>query len=364
VAYSPSAPRFIWVVFDEWDHYLTFEHRPAGLELPELDRFRAEAFDADTAYSPAINTNEALPSLMSGRIVKQGERSGPSDMVLTFADTGNTALWSTLPNVFQRARPLGVNTAMIGYHHPYSRIVGRYVTESYSLSNVTLHQEPVYWRDTHGFRRLYLEVEESLIRIPMVMHYLHMFNQRRQKRAFRIAYIAVHDRALKLAARPDLGLLMIHLPIPHPPGIYDRGRRQVTTENHASYVDNLALLDVTLGELRKVMESQGQWDKSFVLLTSDHPLRAWEGEEYLVMIPSPKQPRIPFLLKLPGRQTHLSYEPPFNTVLTQELVLAALRGELREPGDVARWLDANRLRYPTTPIMQAPPPAAQAAAAH
>ena len=35
---GPHAPRFIWLLFDEMDQRLAFERRPAGLELPELDR--------------------------------------------------------------------------------------------------------------------------------------------------------------------------------------------------------------------------------------------------------------------------------------------------------------------------------------
>jgi len=41
-----GAPHVLWLLFDEWDESLTYRHRPANLELPELDRFRSHAFDA------------------------------------------------------------------------------------------------------------------------------------------------------------------------------------------------------------------------------------------------------------------------------------------------------------------------------
>jgi hypothetical protein len=36
------------------------------------------------------------------------------------------------------------------------------------------------------------------------------------------------------------------------------------------------------------------------------------------------------------------YQPSFNTVLSQDLLLALLRGELSAPPDVTAWLDRHR----------------------
>jgi len=61
-----GAPRLIWILFDEWDRALTFGNRPAGLSLPEIDRFRAEAFDASRVYPPSRLTLVSVPSLLTG----------------------------------------------------------------------------------------------------------------------------------------------------------------------------------------------------------------------------------------------------------------------------------------------------------
>ena len=52
--------------------------------------------------------------------------------------------------------------------------------------------------------------------------------------------------------------------------------------------------------------------------------------------------RIPFLLKLPRQHEQLTYKAGFNTVLTHDLVLALMRGEVSDPRGVAAWLDRNR----------------------
>jgi hypothetical protein len=48
---------------------------------------------------------------------------------------------------------------------------------------------------------------------------------------------------------------------------------------------------------------------------------------------------VPFLLKLAGQTTRLDYNRRFNTVMTHDLILSILRGELQDPESVARWLD-------------------------
>jgi len=61
LATTQPAPRFVWVIFDEWDQYLTFQNRDAGLALPEIDRFRSQSLHGETVFSPAHDTEESLP---------------------------------------------------------------------------------------------------------------------------------------------------------------------------------------------------------------------------------------------------------------------------------------------------------------
>ncbi|MGH9655654.1 MAG: hypothetical protein ACRD6B_19585, partial [Bryobacteraceae bacterium] len=53
------------------------------------------------------------------------------------------------------------------------------------------------------------------------------------------------------------------------------------------------------------------------------------------------QPYIPFILKMPGQQTGIEYHRPFNSVLSANLLLAALQGQIRTPAQAVQWLDAH-----------------------
>ena len=345
LATAQPAPRFVWIIFDEWDQYLTFQDRAAGLALREIDRFRSQSLYGETVFPPAHDTQESLPSLVTGRIVETTRRTAPNELLLTYAGTNQTVPWSQQPNIFQDVRKLGVNAALTGFFHPYPRVLGNDVVESSSISSLTLYQEPSFWNDVHGLNKVYRMAESPLHRVPLIAR-SGLIDDWRSRQTFKVAYLDILDHALRLAKRPEIGLALLHMPVPHPPAIYDRKQGELTAENrHGSYTDNLALADVTLGQLRAAMEASGQWDNSFVLLTSDHPLRG----------KGPKHPWIPFLLKTPGQKEGLAYQQPFNSVLTHDLILAVVHGELHNPQDVSKWLDQARLRYPTTPVKQPPP---------
>ncbi len=52
--------------------------------------------------------------------------------------------------------------------------------------------------------------------------------------------------------------------------------------------------------------------------------------------------RVPFMLKIAGASQGLNYEPAFNTVLSQDLLLELLSGKITTEEDVIRWLDQHR----------------------
>jgi len=133
---------------------------------------------------------------------------------------------------------------------------------------------------------------------------------------------------------------VVHLPVPHAPHAYNRRTGEFTLGNApiAGYVDSLALLDRTIGEIRRDMENAGTWDSTTVLFTTDHPYRE------AMQLDGKSDPRIPYILKLAGQKEGVEYAPQFNTVLTADLLMAVLRGEIADTESAAAWLDRNRQR--------------------
>ena len=94
----------------------------------------------------------------------------------------------------------------------------------------------------------------------------------------------------------------------------------------------MVLADSLLGEIRTEMTRARAWDDGTVLITSDHPSRQsrhLDGKE---------DPRVPFLLKLPGHTAPLIYDRPLRTLVTRALLDAVSRGEVTTAAGAAEWL--------------------------
>ena len=342
-----SAPRVLWLLFDEMDQRMTFSSRPATLQLPELDRLRNQTIYASNAYPPADFTLMSVPALINGQLISKAKPTNPSELMITFADAKEPVSWGSQPNIFSKAREAGFNTALTGYYFPYSRIIGE------SLNNC-------FWRipETLTLRESMFDQIESLINTIPLAHYLPthfgIINNRktmqsRERRRFLDSYLGILEAARKVAIDPDVGLILVHLPVPHPPGIYDRHKSDFELDGESSYLDSLQLADRSLGELRRVMEDAGIWENTIVLVTSDHwwrdylwrSLQIWSSEDENIM-PGDDDNRVPFLLKLANQNQAVTYDGKFNTVLIHDLILALLREEVSGPDSVVSWLGGHR----------------------
>jgi hypothetical protein len=352
--------RVVWLIFDEMDFRLSFVDRPSAVQLPAFDQLRDQAVFADNAYPPGGATDLSLPSLITGRLISWNHRTAPNEMMLTFADNNERAGWSTQPNVFSKARAMGFNTALDGWYHPYCRIIGDSLTRCYweSPGIRFLPDKDVATLLTHSSQ---VSVSDSMLRIgeaaliPEPVRVLTAPWEGNTWRRFTIEnFTNIHREALTLVTDPRLDLIFIHYPIPHPPGIYDKSSHDFSLSSTSGYLDSLELADRTLAELQRAMEKAGLWDATTLIVSSDHRLRAdrlWQHhvmwspsftKEDVAVFNRTDDERVPFILKLPHETKGLEYQAPFNTVLTSDLVLAILKGDISGEADVGKWLDQHR----------------------
>jgi hypothetical protein len=159
-------------------------------------------------------------------------------------------------------------------------------------------------------------------------------------------YETIKTKSLELAADERIGLLVSHLPIPHLGGLYDRSSGQFGPATESStnwgeqYLGNLVLVDRVLGEFRTRMSSAGLWDKSSIIITSDHWLRNSTANG------GKTDYRVPLLIKMPKPTQGVAYSSSVNNLLLYEFSLAVLRGEVTNSADVVRWMDENRSKIP------------------
>jgi len=341
-------PRVLWVIFDEMSSELAFGRRPPELELPEFDRLQDVALSAANAYPPAGRTMQSIPALLTGQLVAAAKPAGPDELQLTFAGQSAPVAWSRQQDIFSVARAIRLNSAVVGWYHPYCRVLGDRLTRCFWQPASQLTNPEKF-----GVARMMLVQDAGALQLLPFTGRLRewILNKTPDYRTPHLGdYLVLVDRAAELAADSDVKLAFVHLPVPHPPFIYDRKRGVWDTTGELSYLDNLALADRALGQLRRAMEQAGTWDTTTVVISSDH----WWRTEYWDMrkpIWSPADDpyrgegadhRIPFLIKLAGQKTGTRYQAPFNTVLTHDLILDVLNGKVSGADQVTTWLDTHR----------------------
>ncbi|MGH9719544.1 MAG: sulfatase-like hydrolase/transferase [Bryobacteraceae bacterium] len=324
-----AAGRLLWVVFDEWDQRLTFVDRDSTLQLPELDRFRAEALYAANVYPPGAETLFSMSAYVTGRVVSHAVVDGPNELLVNYGDGEQRARWSAQPNVFQHAQKLGFRTELAGWYHPYCRVIG-------SSINACDWREMAMQHNSMGdtFTELLPNQTRSLFETTLFSVFGQSLAGRHQVRAYQDLF----SQSLRAAGDREIGFALLHLPIPHAPHVYDMTTGTFTKRNSPirAYLDSLALTDRSVGELRRALEASGLWDSTTILLTSDHAYR--EASE----VDGKSDKRVPFLLKLAGQRGGLEFSGTFNAVLAHDLVLAILRREVTTADAASVWLESRR----------------------
>ena len=354
-----SNRRIFWVIFDEMDFRLSFIDRPATLELPEFDRLRQESIFAENAYPPGSDTETSLPALINGRRVSRVNRISPNELMLASGANDKVEPWSTLPNVFSRARTMNLNTGLIGWYHPYCRVIGSSLTQcSWEPASLLLLRNSQIADLISSSQNItvfgsMLRVAGSLLFPEIVRIVIPGENPDVWRYHFLQEFKSIHQKSLEAAIEPTLDLVLVHYPIPHPPGFYDRYKHDFSFSSSSAYLDNLSLADRVVRELRSQMVQANVWDSTTILISSDHRLRAdrWQihpfwkpsftNEDALVRNSS-RDDRVPFILKLAGENQGLVYQPKFDTSLSQDLLLAVLSGKVSRNQDVVSWLDRQR----------------------
>lgn len=344
VSQSTNLPRVVWIVFDEMSYDLAFSKRPPGVALEAFDNLRSQSLQASNAYPPASYTLVSMPALITGRLISAARPTGPAELQIRYDGTEQFASLGAQENIFTAARGMGANVALVGWYLPYDRLFGD------SLNDCRA-------KDTHGLslsENMFLHLKALLSWAPKSWSYDNAFEGKRarwRRRALRDGFIELLTDAKNVAADSRFALTLIHLPVPHPPGLYKRDSGAYDAEGESSYLDNLALADRALGEIRQAMEAAGLWQEATVLVTSDHWWRthiwrdgfSWTQEDdQAAAVEAANSVRVPFLLKLPDQQLPVVYEPPFNTVLTHDLLLSILRRDIRTAEEAKNWLERNR----------------------
>jgi hypothetical protein len=341
-------PRVIWILLDELSYQQVYGHRFPGLELAAFDALASEATVFTHTIPAGSMTEIILPSLLTGGPIDE-IRLSPNGRLFSIRNA-KTEAWQRFDEhdtVFQDALNLHYRTAVAGWYNPYCRILPDVLDHcfwSYDISakNTMAPEAPLqsnlmqpwihFFRDSIGYRVASL--------------FLHISGQNDIDGEQHISdYVALAKAADEILEDESAGFALIHMPIPHPNGIYDR-RTDRFTLTHSNYLDNVALADKFLRHVRSKLEQSGQWDASTIVITADHSWRTkygwrnmpeWTKGKEIASQGGQFDDRPAYIVKLAEQHTGARVDVPFAAVNTRSLFDALLAQKIRSKEELSEW---------------------------
>lgn len=353
LASAPHKPRVIWIVFDEMSYEQVFVSRYPGIRLPNLDQFAQQAAIFSHVIPAGKYTDVILPSLISGipddsiRASSDGQHVYLRQSVGTAGDQLHWIELVPSKTVFAQAKSLGYRPAIVGWYNPYCRLLAEETASCFWTGQTELTAMfPAHnIRDNlfHPAVRLLSEIPEFLF-----AHHVRSIDQITEAQLHINDYTTIYMAADKVLANPGLDFVLLHLPIPHPNGIYDRYTGSLTT-GRSTYLDNLVLADNYLGHVHEMLQRQGEWDEDTILITGDHSWRTkllwnndprWSPEEQKASHNGQFDDRPLYAIKLPHQQKGITVATPFQALKTRSLLDSLLKQSLHTQDQLGLWVQS------------------------
>lgn len=345
-------PRILWIVMDELSFLQTYAHRYPGLQLPAFDSMAAQSADFTHVAPAGAWTQVVLPSLFEGKLATAMESSPGGQLLLKDARSGKWQRFDQHDTVFQDALDNDYRTSVAGWFNPYCRIAPAVLDDCYWTYDFVLQNGMSL---SGSFRSNLRNSSAVLIEMfigggafnQMLSRWLPIPHMHDRERALHITeFRELYKRADEVLYDRAADFALLHLPIPHPPGIYDRATGHLST-GESTYIDNLALADKYLAHIQQVLKETGQWDSSTVIVMGDHGWRTkmiWEGssdwtaEEQRASRGGKFDRRPVYLVKLPNEHSGVRIDAPFQAVRTRSLLDALMAGTIRSDDDLQQWV--------------------------
>jgi hypothetical protein len=348
---STTRHRVIWILFDELSQDQVYGHRYPGLGLPAFDQLADRSVVFTHVIPAGIMTERAIPSLFSGlpaddiRVSEEGQLRA-----LHNPATGVWQPFNQYTTVFQDARLANHATGVVGWMNPYCRLLPRVLDRCfwiYRSSETEYLQSDRGWkaqmmspfRFVASYLSDFLRLRIGPVQLGMTGPEMHIAD-----------YVEIRDETDKLLSDPSIDFVFLHLPVPHPEGIYDRKRMTFATTG-SSYLDNLVLTDQCLAHIRLLLEKQHQWDSSTVVVMGDHSWRTaltwkrspnWTPEEEQASHGGQFDDRPGFIVKMPMQQIALQVDTPFPAVQTRALLDEIFENKVETATELKSWAETQR----------------------
>lgn len=336
VAASSQPRRIVWLLFDELSYKLTFESS-AVQDMPYLHALAADSTLFANMHPIGFRTDKIGPSILTDQVIDQIKATRQGELLVK--EDGKPA-WERFDpgkSIFSLAYSAGWNPAVDGWYNPYCRLFRDELTACSWQPAIHSYIEA----EAIGASKDHSAFANALI-IP-ASFVSRLFLRQSPDKLVRLQniddYRAVMSNASAFIQNPKLHFIFVHLPVPHPPGIYDRKTHHLRPGGN--YLDNLVLADDTLGELMREIAATPWANETTLIVSSDHSWRLplWEnGPDWTPEEESVSQGRFDqrpvFLVHFPGQTAPVKITAPVSELLEHDLIAKMLEGQIKSAEDM------------------------------
>lgn len=338
---SHAYKRIVWILFDELSYNLVYDHPPQGIDFPNFRVLRSKSTSFSSVVPAGFSTDRIIPSLLTGKEIK--DIVSDSQGMLFYADPAQHSWQALEPSqtLFGLAHSDGWSPGIVGWYNPYCRIFRAELTACWWGPGVTarIPAEVVGASEEHP------AIVNAMVLIPAFL-----FNPGADKSEMigprRANFLELVARARHLIRDHSIHFVFLHMPVPHPPGFYDRRTHKLC--ECGNYLDNLVLADDTLATLMHDIDQTPEKDQTTVIVSSDHSWRAplWRGSDGW----TPEEENISnglfdqrpvFLVHFPGQISASDVSSPVSELLEHDVIAAMLQGKLQAPQDLLAFAEAR-----------------------
>jgi Sulfatase len=338
---SSVQPRIVWILMDELSYDQVFEHRPSGLTFPNFEQFAQHSTTFSDLQPTGYHTEEVIPGLLLGQPVADVEHTYGKPFRFRNVNRGPWHPYDPSRTIFGEARQLGWTTGLAGWYNPYCRFLRGVLDRcswQFSDEYPGLPVRLLYNKST---------LENLLALLPPHERMDPLVDTPADHQTHVRDYQEVMAQSESLLRDPRIRFVMLHLPVPHTPGIYDRNRHALIAGGN--YIDNLVLADDTLGQLMKIIQSTPDASQTSVIVSSDHSWRVAYWKKLVDWTPEERRvsgekfdSRPVLMIHLPGSEDGQILSQPMSAMIVHPVLEAMLRGQLRSPDDITALAASQR----------------------
>ncbi len=336
---GPHKQRLVWILFDELAYQPTFEARDPSLHLPNFDRLRAESTIYTHMTPIAYRTTRAVPSLLLGRAVTDVTYTAKNQYLV---QTESDSHWQALdPNatLFGMAKQDGLTTSIVGWYIAYCPVFVGIAAECYWANEDAQDRGPTSTGASfleNAWFPLRILVEQ-VVAPGRAWADVAAWNAKGHEAAVK----DLEQHALATIANSQADIIYLHLPVPHPPAVWDR--RTGSFALGGSYLDSLDYSDRLLGRILVVLEAQPRWADTTFMVNGDHswrtemwrPLPGWSAEDERISRGGQWEPRPLLLIHAPGQQSPKTVTAPTSMMYIHDMVAAQIQAISNKHQDFA-----------------------------